>query len=195
MLDLFKLAAETSVVPGRSCGTCTMCCKLFDIPEIPTTVGKWCRHCAPGKGCRIHDARPETCRKFFCGWMVSAVLGPEWKPDRCKVITQLHAVADTFWVDAYVDESYPTAWQRPDIYKRLKQIAAANPAVGETLKLVVRVQIGRRHIVILPDRDVDAGILAPDEELAIMAHNGLVDVQKVKRARGDQPTSGPEMLR
>jgi hypothetical protein len=187
VLDVSKLAAETSVVPGRSCGTCTMCCKLFDIPEIGATAGKWCRHCAPGKGCQIYDARPETCRKFFCGWMVTAGLGPEWKPDRCKVIMQLLAVENTFWVNAYADESYPAAWQRPDIYKKLKQIAAANPAVGETLKVVVTVLIGRRRIVVLPDRDVDAGIIAADEELAVTARNGLINVQKVKRARGIEP--------
>ena len=184
MIDISKLAAETFVVPGRSCGTCTMCCKLFDIPEIPTTSGNWCRHCAPGKGCRIYDARPETCRRFFCGWMVSPGLGPEWKPDRCKVIMQLLAVEDTFWVNAYVDEKYPTAWQRPDIYNRLKQIAAANPAVGETVKVVVTVHIGRRRIVMLPERDVDAGIVAAEEDLAVTARDGRVNVQKVKRVRG-----------
>jgi hypothetical protein len=189
MIDVSKLAAETSVVPGRSCGTCTMCCKLFDIPEIPATAGKWCRHCAPGKGCRIYDARPETCRKFFCGWMVSPGLGPEWKPDRCKVIMQLLAVEETFWINAYVDEKYPTAWQRSDIYNRLKQIAAANPATGETVKVVVTIHIGRRRIVMLPDRDMDIGIVGADEDLTVTARDGRVNVQKIKRARGIEPAN------
>ena len=79
--DVAKLAAETSVVPGRSCGTCTLCCKVFPVPDLAKPAGKWCQHCQPGKGCRIHETRPEVCRKFFCGWMVSPGLGPEWKPE------------------------------------------------------------------------------------------------------------------
>jgi hypothetical protein len=103
-----------------------------------------------------------------------------------KLIMQLLVVDDVFWVNAYVDEAYPAAWQRADIYKRLKQIAAGNPAVGNKLNLVVRVQIGRRHIIVLPDRDVDAGILSADEELAVTARNGVVEVRKVKRNRPAQ---------
>ena len=187
MLDVSSLAAASSVVPGRSCGTCTLCCKLFNVPEVPKTAGKWCRHCEPGKGCRIYDTRPQMCREFLCGWMVSPGLGPEWKPERSKLIVQLHVVDEIFWLNVYVDESYPSAWQRPDIYKRLKHIASGNAAVGNKLKIVVRVQIGLRHIIILPDRDVDVGTVAADEELTVTARAGLVDVQKAKRTRRHQP--------
>jgi hypothetical protein len=158
-----------------------MCCKLFDIPEVPTRAGKWCRHCQPGKGCRIYDARPQTCRQFFCGWLVSPTLGPEWKPERSKIILQFHLIRDIYYLNAYVDESYPTAWQRPELYRRLKQIASANPPVGNTIKLLVAVRIGRRHIIIQPDRDVDLGIVADNEELAVTACNGFLDLRKVKR--------------
>ena len=48
---------------------------------------------------------------------------------------------------------------------------------------MVRVQIGKRQIVILPDRDVDAGTVADDEELTVAASDGTVDVRKVKRSR------------
>ena len=184
MLDVSSLAAATSVVPGRSCGSCTLCCKLFDVPEVPATAGKWCRHCDPGKGCRIYDTRPQACRKFFCGWMVSPGLGAEWKPERSKMIVLLHVAGETFWLNVHVDESYPSAWRRPDIYKRLKQIASSNPAVGNRIKVVVRVQIGRRHIIILPDRDIDAGLVTADEELVVTARDGLVSVQRERR----QPT-------
>src|SRR5262249_35610843 len=161
MLDVSSLAAATSVVPGRSCGSCTLCCKLFDVPEVPTMAGKWCRHCDPGKGCRIYDTRPQACRKFFCGWMVSPGLGAEWKPERSKGIVLLHMVGETFWLNAHGDESYPSAWRRPDFYKRLRAIESGNPAVGNRLGVGVGVQIGRRHIIILPDRDIDVGSSPP----------------------------------
>ena len=89
----------------------------------------------------------------------------------------------------FVDEGYPAAWQRPEVYNRLKQIASGNAAVGNKLKLVVRVHIGKRQIVILPDRDLDAGIVADDEELTVSARDGMVDVQKVRRSRPAQPAN------
>ena len=39
------------VVPGRECGSCSLCCKVYNVPEIEKPAGKWCRHCTPGKGC------------------------------------------------------------------------------------------------------------------------------------------------
>ena len=89
----------------------------------------------------------------------------------------------------FVDEGYPAAWQRPEVYNRLKQIASGNAAVGNKLKLVVRVHIGKRQIVILPDRDVDAGTVGDDEELTVAARNGTVEVRKVKRTRPGPPAN------
>lgn len=176
MVDLADLAARTSVVPGRSCGSCSMCCKLYDIPEAQSVAGKWCRHCAPGKGCAIHETRPEVCRKFFCGWMVSAGLGPEWKPERAKLIIRLiPAEGAALCVAVDVDEGFPAAWQRPGIHAKLKRIAASP---GE---VIVRVNIGRRRIVVLPDRDVDVGVVGDDEEVEVTGSGALAEVRKVKR--------------
>ena len=121
--------------------------------------------------------------------MVSPGLGPEWKPERSKVIVQLHALNETFWFNAYVDESYPSAWKRPEIYKKLKEIACGNAATGNQMKVVVRVQIGRRQIVILPDQDIDVGTVAADEELTVTARDGFVNIQKVKRPQAIGPVS------
>jgi len=157
-----------------------MCCKLYDVPEVQSLAGKWCRHCAPGRGCAIHATRPDTCRKFFCGWMVSADLGPEWKPDRAKLIIRLiPAEGDRLCVAVDVDEGLASAWQRPDIYAKLKRIAAYSAGV------VVRVSIGRRRIVVLPDRDVDVGIVGDDEEVEVTGNGALAEVRKVKRRAVD----------
>jgi hypothetical protein len=51
-------ADSTRLVPGRECGSCSMCCKVYNIAEISKPAGKWCSHCKPGKGCVIHDAPP-----------------------------------------------------------------------------------------------------------------------------------------
>jgi hypothetical protein len=174
MIDPADLAARTSVVPGRSCGSCAMCCKLYDVPEVGSMAGKWCRHCTPGKGCGIHTTRPETCRRFFCGWMVSASLGPEWKPERAKLIIRLiPGEGSSLCVAVDVDEGFPAAWQRPDIYAKLKRIAAYSREVV--------VSIGRRRIVVLPDRDVDVGVVGDDEEVEVRGSGPLAEVRKVKR--------------
>ena len=34
----------------RTCGTCTLCCKVYDIPAVAKPMGKWCDHCDVGKG-------------------------------------------------------------------------------------------------------------------------------------------------
>jgi hypothetical protein len=101
----------------------------------------------------------------------------------------LLVVDDIFWFNAFVDEGYPAAWQRPEIYNRLKRIAAGNAAVADKLRLVVRVHIGKRQIIILPDRHVDAGIVTDDEELTVEARNGTVEVRKVKRTRPGPPAN------
>ena len=42
----------------RTCGDCTLCCKVMAIEELAKPVGTWCPHCKPGRGCRIYPDRP-----------------------------------------------------------------------------------------------------------------------------------------
>ena len=72
--------------PGRSCGSCTMCCKVLGIKELAKPVGKWCSHCDIGKGCKIYDTRPQECQTFHCLWLVDNRLADHWKPDRSKIV-------------------------------------------------------------------------------------------------------------
>ena len=73
--------ASNQVVPGRRCGSCTLCCKVLAITELQKPRGTWCPDCSPGKGCNIYETRPAECRSFMCGWLTDPMLGPEWKPD------------------------------------------------------------------------------------------------------------------
>ena len=75
------------VIEGRSCGTCSICCKVMQVDELEKPQGVWCRHCTPGRGgCSIHATRPAVCRDFFCGWLISSALGAEWQPSTCKML-------------------------------------------------------------------------------------------------------------
>jgi hypothetical protein len=69
-------AEAISIVPGRGCGDCSLCCKLIRVDALAKPPGTWCMHCAPGNGgCTIYDSRPTECRSFYCAWMVSPSLG------------------------------------------------------------------------------------------------------------------------
>ena len=75
------------------CGTCTACCRVFDIPELKKPAGTWCQHCAIGKGCKVYDDRPQMCREFECLWLMSQKrpdprehMKPGMRPDKCKVV-------------------------------------------------------------------------------------------------------------
>ena len=75
------------------CGTCTACCRIFDIPELKKPAGKWCEHCEIGRGCTIYSERPQMCIDFECLWLLSQKredsrerLAAELRPDRCKVV-------------------------------------------------------------------------------------------------------------
>src|SRR5258707_4525960 len=77
---------EVALVPGRSCGTCSMCCKVYSIRELSKPAGRWCVHAVRGAGCAIHPNRPRSCRDFFCSWLVDPNLGPGWKPEVSRFV-------------------------------------------------------------------------------------------------------------
>ena len=78
-----------TIVPGRDCGDCTLCCSvlLIDTPEIQKQAGRACRHCSGG--CTIYPARPQACRDFLCAWRKLDILGPEWRPDRSGILAEI----------------------------------------------------------------------------------------------------------
>ena len=164
---------ESLVVPGRACGTCSLCCKVLDIPELDKPASTWCTHCRPGKGCGIHTRQPISCRGFYCEWMISKGLGSEWKPEQAKFV--LSKTNGGRRLTAHVDPGYPSAWRRSPYYENLK--AWAVQAARKTPEMdLVDVMIGLHVIVVLPDREVEVGIVAADE---------LVNLCKTSTAAGE----------
>ena len=70
----------------RSCGTCTMCCKVLRVATLHKPPGQWCQHCAAGQGCTIYETRPGECAAFSCVWLSTPGLGEEWLPAKCKIV-------------------------------------------------------------------------------------------------------------
>ncbi len=79
-----------TLVPGRECGSCTVCCVAPNInkPDIQKVSGAACKHCAGG-GCAIYETRPEVCRGFFCAWRTVDIFDESWRPDKSGVLAQV----------------------------------------------------------------------------------------------------------
>lgn len=79
---------QPTLVPGRECGECTLCCEVLhvDSPDFQKPQGVRCAHCVPGGGCAIHATRPNICREWFCQWRRYAWLDDSWRPDRSQLL-------------------------------------------------------------------------------------------------------------
>jgi uncharacterized protein len=106
-----------SVAPGKSCGPCTMCCKVLVIDELEKDAGILCANCAIGKGCGIYKKRPQVCQDYLCEWLMDRTLSPQLRPDRTGTILQEDPESDEF--QAVVDPSTPMAWRHPLVFKLL----------------------------------------------------------------------------
>ena len=70
--------------PERSCGDCTLCCKVMAVDAIKKPANKWCQHVCKA-GCEIYEERPQDCIDFECGWLQGAFEDRD-RPDKVKVV-------------------------------------------------------------------------------------------------------------
>src|SRR4051812_35981449 len=79
-----------SLVPGRGCGTCDMCCIWLPVvePGIEKLSQVPCRHLVSGQGCGVYGSRPGMCGAYHCGWRRLADLDEAWRPDRSKILVE-----------------------------------------------------------------------------------------------------------
>jgi hypothetical protein len=121
------------------------------IHALNKPTNKWCEFCEVGLGCKIYSTRPDECRTFDCLWLRDATFPDELRPQKSKIVfTSEHGGGR---ISAYVDVSFPSAWQEKKLYALLKRWAA----IQAEKNFQVLVFVGKRTIAILPDRDVDLG--------------------------------------
>ena len=160
---------HASIVPGRRCGSCTLCCKVMGVAGIAKPQGVPCQHCTMS-GCSIYETRPDDCRQFHCRFLTDPRLKEVWRPSRSKIVLSQSLSGNR--IAAHVDPNRPAAWRREPYYSAFKEWSRqAVPSNGQ-----VFVCIGKRTIVILPDRDVDLGMVEPDELIVthqVQGPNGI----------------------
>jgi hypothetical protein len=167
--------AKSPLVPGRACGSCTMCCWMLRIEELAKPEHSLCRHCEAGEGCTIYEVRPAACREFYCGYRALPFAGPHWFPPDCGMMIYPDAADKRLTV--HVAPSRPEAWRAEPWYSELRQWAVA----AQRMDMRLTVAVGRRIIAILPQGDVDLGEFGETDRLVYSRE--IVDGREVLSAR------------
>ena len=166
-------------VLDRSCGDCSLCCKVMAISELSKPKGVWCDHFARGAGCGVYSARPEVCRTFLCQWLVNPQMGPEWKPNKCRMVVVGEGARK---LAVHVDAGSPGPWQEPYL-GWLREVAARGLERGGMVLVIDKGQT----TVVLPDRGVALGTVGADEKivLAQVASTGKWEAMVMKKDDAD----------
>jgi len=168
---------EANPVEGKACGSCTMCCKLFEINWLdrPKPAGKWCPHCRPGQGCAIWNELPAGCSAYYCIWRLDPDLGPEWRPDRARfILTHAHQDAP---LAVLVDPAQPDAHRREPYRSRLARTA--------------REILDGRGSTIVVFRGQERALLFPDREVPIPRGVDLAEIRIERRERAGEVNWSP----
>jgi hypothetical protein len=156
---------------SKTCGPCTLCCKVMAVDELQKPVGVPCLHVRAGKGCGIYESRPRACRTFACVWLMDEEMPHRFRPDQTRVVLDQDATGD--WLIARCDPANPQAWRRNPMYAALKGRAKDTWGTG---KIVLAVA-GRRTWLITPREDLDLGEIDLSGGLKIVERaDGSVEV-------------------
>jgi hypothetical protein len=146
------------IAPGRSCASCTLCCKIMGIKELAKPRNQECPNCDVGNGCNIYLTRPQSCREFNCLYLLDETLGPHWRPaDAHMVLT--HYQASRLCV--HVDPAHPDVWRKEPYYADLRRWAR----VAAQSRAMIAVYVGDHLTIVLPDRDKVMGLTSEDQLL------------------------------
>lgn len=121
------------LVPGRECGTCTMCCEVLRIEALGKPELTPCAH--QQAGCTIYRKRPDACRHFYCGWRALPFVGEHWYPPTSGMMVFPMAAEKRLTV--HVSEARPDAWQQEPYASDLAQWSVAAARMGMRLSVVV----------------------------------------------------------
>lgn len=133
--------ADQQLVPGRECGTCTMCCEVLRIEALAKPELTACPH--QQGGCTIYSDRPRACREFFCGWRALPFVGAHWYPPDSGMM--IFPMAAEKRLTVHVDPARAEVWQAQPYASDLANWAQAAQRMGIRLSVVV----GREEVAVL----------------------------------------------
>lgn len=148
-----------STQPTKTCGSCSLCCKVLRVDELEKPMGVWCAHFKAETGCGIHGSHPPSCNNYQCLWILSPTMPDEVRPDRCKVVMTIDDGGHR--IIARADPAHPNAWRQEPVYCQLKRWAKDYWFKGRGIWAMT----GKHMWLITPDQDIDLG--EPDERSPI----------------------------
>jgi hypothetical protein len=109
-------------------------------------------------------------------------LGDEWRPTKAKMVLSPGAKGEITAV--HVDPAFPNAWREEPYHGALRKLARdAADAKGQVV-----VYLKKRAIVILPDKDVELGELAPGDHITVdVKETSSGRVFEAHRIAADEP--------
>ena len=135
----------------RTCGSCSLCCKVLRVDELHKPMGQWCAHFKAGVG-HGRAENPQALEATTGLWVRAMDRAADAvRPDRCKVVMTIDDGGHR--IIARADPADPTAWRREPIHGQLRRWAADFWFKGRTIWAMV----GTRMWLVTPDRDVDIG--------------------------------------
>jgi hypothetical protein len=158
---------------NKTCGECTLCCKVMAIEALAKPANSWCPQCRPARGCLIYADRPAECQTFRCLWLLNDLLDQRWKPSKSRFVL----TTSEDGIEVRCDPGFPDAWRKEPFRSEINQWAIS----GETHDVTVIVITGEKMILITPEREFDLGVVRPDERI-VRALDGtkVVNVTVVK---------------
>lgn len=107
----------------KACDGCTLCCSVYDIPELEKKAGCDCSHISRHGGCGLWGIHPKTCQDFKCLWLKHSGLDARWRPDVCGFVLRVDEDGRTLWLD--VDYRRPAHWRDAPYYAQIKDWSKA----------------------------------------------------------------------
>jgi uncharacterized protein len=139
----------------RSCGECSLCCRLLKVPELQKPEHKMCVHFKKGIGCEIHNGTmfPDSCREFMCVWRdPRSTLPLELRPDKVHAVMLPAGDREHPAIGVIIDPHRPDAIKREPLKSFLDAVARSGLKV-----YVVRISDQRmRHYRKLEEAIIDA---------------------------------------
>ena len=156
-------------VKGRTCGKCSMCCHLLDIPELSKPANRWCEYCKPGHGgCGVYETRPEVCEKFKCLWLEGWLTQDYWQPQKARMVAFGSTDDGVPVLKIQVDAQQPNRWREEPYWSQIRGTSLWG--LRQQPKRLVVVFVGRSKFLVLGSNIVenppDAGQLVqrgPDD--------------------------------
>ncbi|WP_226951323.1 hypothetical protein [Rhizobium terrae] len=121
---------------ARTCGSCTLCCRLPEIETLAKPPDVLCRHCT-GESCAIYADRPQLCRDFLCLWMTDGSLADHWQPLRSHMLVYEQGPQLT----VLADPDHPGAWRK-------------EPFASDLLRWTEEAERNGRYVVLFCGDDV-----------------------------------------